>query len=146
MGKKINWEKWIAVLAIVFIIISFLLSQLNFLRLQCDTIEEIDASLTVKVLPERLLLGFNADKNNLKFGSVSPGIAAKRKVYAQYSKDVAVQVFMKGDLAPWTVIEPSLFNLSGKEIKEVFFEVLVPLNAAEGDYTGKAMFCFTEKK
>ncbi len=130
----------------VLIIVAVLLTNLYFLfASSCTAVEEIEATLTVKRIPDRVMLGLNADTDGLHFGVISPGIAAMRKVTIQHSDDAAVEVRMEGELASWTSISPAEFNLSAGETGEVAFEVNVPNYALPGNYSGTAVFCIREE-
>ncbi len=134
-----------AVLIAVVIAAAVLMSNLVIFSLySCTTLEKIEASLTVKIIPGLALLGLNADTDSLMFGAVSPGISAMRKIEIQHSKDAKVKVLMEGELASWTTISPAEFNISPGEIKEVAFEVNVPGYALPGNYSGAAVLCIRE--
>jgi len=127
------------VMAIVLVVNFYVLSQHS-----CTTLQKIEATLTVKIIPGLGMLGLNADTDALRFGVVSPGIAAMRKIYIEHSEDAVVQVRMQGELASWTSISPETFNISQGESKEVIFEVSVPKYALPGNYTGAAVLCIQE--
>lgn len=130
--------------AVIVIILSLLASLTFFSSTGCIPVKQLDASLKVKVLPTRGMLGLNADTDSLKFGVVSPGLIAERKVLFQHSRPAKVTVAMEGDLAGWTSVIPAEFSSAPQETKEVRFEVQVPLDAGPGDYTGRAVFCVKE--
>ncbi len=112
----------------------------------CDALNVIDASIRVRIIPNRNYLGFTADADSLKFGGVSPGVTSQRKVTVQYPRDTVVNVTMLGPLQSWTGITPHGFILPSGQSQEVIFEVSVPPWAQPGNYTGKAVFCFKEIK
>ncbi len=134
-------------IAVVFtVIIAVMLINFSFLYFApCTRVEKMDAHLKVKIVSGRAMLGLNADTDSLNFGVVSPGIAAMRKINVQHSNAASVIVRMDGELGPWTNISPAEFNLSAGETKEVAFEIMVPLYALQGNYTGKAAVCIKEK-
>lgn len=111
---------------------------------KCDVLQIINASITVKDIGSRSMIGLNADKDALKFGVVSPYTISLRKVEVQNAKATKVTVVMAGDLASWTTIDPSEFTLPEKKMQEVSFSVNVPEHAPDGNYTGTAVFCFRE--
>ncbi len=113
--------------------------------LECDAADGIDASVRVKTIESKSLLGFNVDKDALKFGVVSPGAWVKRSINVHYKHEADVKVFMEGDLAPWVEIDSSRFSLTPNQTQQVFFELNVPLDAADGNYTGRVRFCFKKK-
>ena len=110
----------------------------------CTSREIINSSVTVRAVSGKIYYGLNADRDALKFGAVSPGTEVRRSILAQYSKDAQVTVRMLDDLAPWTIIEPRQFYLPTQTQQQVYFTLLVPGWAKDGNYTGKAEFCFTE--
>lgn len=138
-------KKKILIISGLIVAIVILLNLFFLSRSSCTTVEKIEATLTVKIIPERNMLGLNADTDTLKFGVISPGIAAMRKLNVQHSQAAAVQVMMDGELGPWTSISPADFNLSAGETKEVALEVSVPLYALQGNYTGTAVVCIKEE-
>ena len=127
------------VVAVVLFANLFVLS-----RNSCTTVKKIEATLTVKIIPEHVMLGLNADTDNLHFGVVSPGIAAMRKVKIQHSEKALVSARMEGELASWTSISPAEFKVLAGETHEVAFEVDVPRYALPGNYSGTVIFCIKE--
>ena len=111
---------------------------------ECDVLQTINASITVKDIGSRALIGLNADRDALKFGSVSPFTLATRKVIIQHPENARVFVVMAGQLQSWTTVTPSNFTVQKDEIKEVQFDVNVPEEALDGNYTGVVVFCFKE--
>ena len=137
--KLLWWGMGIAAIAIIFISVFVVRTS------SCSSIEQINATIKVKIIPNRGMLGLNADTDSLKFGVVSPGITAQRKVVIEHKDEATVLVTMEGPLAVWTVINPAEFSLLPGEKREVLFDVNVPLNAFPGDYAGKAVFCIKEQ-
>lgn len=131
---------------VVVLVVAVLSANLFFLpRSSCTALQKIDATMTVKIISARAMLGLNADTDALKFGVVSPGITAMRKVKVQHPDDALVRVAMEGELARWTSISPAEFNLSAGETTEVALEVSVPNYALPGNYSGTAVFCIKEQ-
>ncbi len=129
-----------AIAVMVFVIYANWSSAPSF----CTSREIIDSSVTVQAVSGRIYYGLNADRDALKFGAVSPGTEVRRSIIAQYSKDAMVTVRMLGNIAPWAIIEPRQFYLPAQAQQEVHFTLLVPGWAKNGNYTGKAEFCFVE--
>lgn len=129
----------VVVIAIVLIVAFIVYNQ------PCSSVRIIDASIKVRTVPNRLMLGLNADTDALKFGAISPGMVATRKVNVQHPEPATVSITMAGELSPWTAISPPTFELGAGEIQEVIFDVEVPIWAAVGNYSGKAVFCISEK-
>ena len=111
---------------------------------QCSVMQTINASVEVKAIPSRILLGMNADKDSLKFGVVSPGTEVVRSVNTQYVRNASVRVWPQGSFAEWMSIDQAEFSLASKENRQVMFHVNVPLDATSGNYTGKVVFCFKD--
>ncbi len=111
---------------------------------KCTKMESINTSVEVKTIPERALIGLNADTDSLKFGAVSPGTTGRRSIKVQSDFAALVAVSVEGGISPWVIPSPSKFGLSAKEIHEVYFELNVPLDAPDGNYLGKVNFCFQE--
>jgi len=112
----------------------------------CDHMETVNASIKVKIIPGRGMLGLNTNTDHLNFGVVSPGIMATRYVRFQHSRNASVTVTMGRDLDVWTEIRPSSFNSTAGNITEVYFDVAVPPGAPVGEYFGKAFFCIKEEE
>ena len=126
----------------IFLFIALLLIfNLFYQGPQCTFIQSIDSSIGVLEGPRRII-GLNGDRNSLKFGIGSPQAVARRSVYITNSEDAKVTVFMEGDFASWVEITPHEFDLKANENKEVKFAVHIPDYPENGDYTGKAIFCF----
>lgn len=110
----------------------------------CHYPEIIGASIKVKNIEDKNVIGLNADTDSLQFGVVSPGVTARRSIKVHHSVPANARVSMEGPLGAWTSISPSAFSLADNQSLEVFFTVFVPLSATEGDYIGNATFCFQE--
>jgi len=127
---------------------SFLLylEYLQFLQKNsCLDQEQITASLKVKQINGKTMIGLNTDTDSLQFGVVSSGVAAKRSIVVRHSEPAEVRVTMDGQLHSWTSISPASFSLSSNQSVEVFFEAKVPLYTVDGTYTGTATFCFKNR-
>ena len=110
----------------------------------CANRQVVDSSLFVKTIPTRAYFGMNTDRESLNFGAASPGTEITRSIFVQYSKETDVIVRMLGDLSSWTLIKPQRFHLPFNHSEQVSFTVMVPTWAKDGNYTGKAEFCFRE--
>lgn len=145
VGTKSMKGKNILITAGVIVTVMLLIDLFFLSFYSCTKIEKVEATLTVKIIPGKSMLGLNADTDALKFGVISPGIAAMRRLNVQHSEAASVQVRMQGELASWTSISPAYFNLSAGETKEVALEVGVPRYALPGNYTGIAVICIQEQ-
>lgn len=143
MNSK-NWLNDVIVIILIVIIVAMLGLIWHNWPDECDDLQTINASITVKDIGSRIMMGLNADKDALKFGVVSPFTLARRKVMVQHSENARVFVIMAGDLQAWTTITPANFTIQKDEIAEVQFDVNVPENAPDGNYTGVAIFCINE--
>ena len=111
--------------------------------IECTKIDSVNASITIKKSIQPIV-GLNTDTDSLKFGTVSPKAVVERTMTVQYSNQAEALVMMEGDFAAWTEIDPSQFSLQPAEKKKVLFKVSVPEEVMEGNFTGKAVFCFRE--
>ena len=110
---------------------------------QCTFVKSIDSSVRVMEGPRRII-GLNADTDSLKFGVASPQAVIRRSVYVTNEDDAKVTIFMEGDFASWVNITPQEFDLKAGEDQEVKFAVRIPDYPQDGNYSGKAIFCFKE--
>ena len=108
----------------------------------CLKKETVDASITVDGGADRRFLGFNADVDSLKFGTVSQLALVQRSLRIENSENTMVMIKAAGDFSSWINIKPSEFYLEAQQTQEVFLNVNVPLNAADGDYSGQIEICF----
>ncbi len=125
----------------LLIAISMIITITLYEPLGCDKIESLNAFVQVARM-DRSSIGFDLDRQNLTFGKISPGAVAERVVYLKYSEEAEVKVWMKGDLEPWTTIEPNELKVLPEVQESIKFTVTVPESAATGDYSGKAFFCY----
>ena len=108
----------------------------------CDTMESIATSVKVKLSEDRKYIGFDLNKQNLTFGTLSPGAIGKRTVSSEYTKNATTYIWAEGDFSPWIIISPKQFETVPNISQEVVFTLLVPLTAQEGEYKGKIIFCY----
>ena len=110
----------------------------------CDTVKTILTSVQIKS-ESRNYMGFDLNKQNLTFGTLSPGATAKKPVSTEYTKKATVYVWAEGNISSWVIISPHKFEIKPEEKKEVTFTLLVPSTAKEGDYDGRIVFCYQDK-
>ena len=110
----------------------------------CTVTKTIEMSLTVDE-KARLAVGINADTDHLNFGKVSPLSDVRRSVLVNETAPSQVKVFLRGEVGSWTTVQNPDFSLLSREPYEVEFIVSVPASAQEGNYSGKAIFCFLEE-
>jgi len=110
----------------------------------CDTVKTIAASVKVKPFDSRKYVGFDLNKQNLTFGTLSPGAMAERRASSEYTKDATAYVWAEGDFPSWIIISPKQFETTPAVPQEIVFTVLVPLTAQEGEYNGKIVFCYQD--
>ncbi len=129
----------------ILLIIIFLTILVNFFIFNqnepCFDTEEVNASIEV-VRAERNVVGFNTEKDSLKFGRVSPGSSVRREIKTRYSKETNVKINTIGELGTWILITPQEFHLPKNTQQRVFFEAKVPEYASSGNYTSQIIFCF----
>ncbi len=133
-------RKAVVYVLVALIIVMGIITLLNWPA--CHDRQLIDASITVHNIGSRAYLGLNTDTQNLSFGGASPGTEIIRSIILQNKDKAEVKVRMLGEISPWTKIDPNNFTISPDEQRSIFFTVSVPVNALNGDYTGKAEFCF----
>ena len=78
--------------------------------------------------------------------AASSGVMSRRSVNVEHDHDAHVTVRIESTFAPWVFIDPQEFDIKGQETKEVSFETNVPLFTPNGNYSGKVIFCFKDKK
>lgn len=105
----------------------------------------VNATVTVKTIPGRAYGGLNTDKDMLRFGAMSPGMWVKRSTTVEYDYPGTVTVTMNGELQPWIAITPTEFTVEANEKRQVDFELSIPYSAVDGDYSGRALFCFQKQ-
>lgn len=110
----------------------------------CSLVHQIPASVEVRTVPGRALLGFNTDTDSLQFGAISPASDVTRSLTVQHVQDSQVRLTATGDIFFWLSISPQEFSLPAATSQQVFFTLSVPPNAAEGTYNGTVTLCFRE--
>lgn len=145
-----NKTSWFLVSLIIFvlsfvavILVLIIGKDLTSPLLQCSAIDTVDSIITVKKA-ELPIVGLNTDTDSLKFGVVSPTASVKRIIKVAYTKPAAVNIQMDGDLQPWVAITPAEFDIEPNQTITVEFIASVPEDAADGNYTGKVIFCYKE--
>ncbi len=133
---------WTLIFLILFMILfSGVLSWKN----RCAEKQVINASITVKDIGERKIIGLNTNTDSLKFGTLSPGLLGRRSLMLTRNSSALVQIYVTGDLKDWiTVVPLSPFFLNAGTSQEINFEVNVPDTAPPGDYLGKVILCIKE--
>ncbi len=112
---------------------------------RCDTVKMVLTSVQVKS-EGRNYIGFDLNKQNLTFGTLSPGSISRRVVTSEYNKDATTYVWTEGNFSSWVAVSPRKFETFPNISQEVVFTVLVPLNAKAGEYNGKVVFCYQDKE
>lgn len=110
----------------------------------CDTVKVITTSVNVKASEGHKYVGFDLNKQNLTFGTLSPGAMSRRTASSEYTKDAITYVWAEGDFSSWIIISPKQFETIPDAQQEVVFTVVVPLTAPEGEYDGKIVFCYRD--
>ncbi|MEK6969265.1 MAG: hypothetical protein AABW48_02450 [Nanoarchaeota archaeon] len=151
MDLKKNKTSWFLISLIIFtlsfiavILVLIVGKDLTSPLLQCSTIDTVDSIVTVKTA-ELPIVGLNTDTDGLKFGVVSPTASVKRTIKVAYTKPAAVNIQMDGDLQPWVAINPAEFEIEPNQTITVEFIVSIPEEAADGNYTGKVLFCYKDE-
>lgn len=83
-------------------------------------------------------LGFNVETDWIDFGGARPGneIAKTIMVTNSFPKRVRVNIFVDGPIEPFVFPQKNGFILEPKETAAVELRVVIPPNAAPGDYNG----------
>ena len=151
MNLKKNKPSWLLIsliilaLSLIAVLLVLIIDKdLTTPLLQCSTIDTIDSIITVKE-NELPIVGLNTDTDSLKFGVVSPAASVKRTIKVAYTKTAAVNIQMEGDLQSWVSINPAEFDIEPGRIKTVEFIAAIPVDALNGNYTGKVIFCYKDK-
>jgi hypothetical protein len=131
---------------IVVLVIAVLVSVVFMYKNQpkCDTVDSVSTSIFIKT-GNRMHIGFNLDRESLTFGTVSPDGISKRSMYANYTNDATVTVWVEGDIAPYVLIRPQEFDITPGKIEEVQFTANMPEDIEDGNYTGRVIYCYKDK-
>ncbi|MEK6939399.1 MAG: hypothetical protein AABX31_01605 [Nanoarchaeota archaeon] len=111
----------------------------------CDTVKTVLTSVNIKPSEGRNYMGFDLNKHNLTFGTLSPGGTARRTASSEYTKDAITHVWAEGDFSSWIIISPKTFEIKPGQKQEVVFTLLIPATAKEGEYGGRIVFCYQDK-
>ena len=90
------------------------------------------------------VMGFNPTSENFNFGKGPQGsIALKHfNVTNNFSFDIKVKIFSKGDFNDWIILSDNNFILKPDEIRNVEIKVLIPNDAIKKEYNGSINFLF----
>jgi hypothetical protein len=109
----------------------------------CDTVDSVNMS--VEVVGHSLTnLGFDVDINSVDFGTLSPNVGSKKVIYLNYTQFATAIITLESNFTPWVMVEPAEFETSPNQTQEVVFNLLVPLDAPAGNYTGKIEICYRD--
>ena len=111
----------------------------------CDTVKTLLTSVKVKYSDEHRYVGFDLNKQNLTFGTLSPGAVSNRAVSAEYNKNATLYVWAEGNFSSWITISPNTVEIEPGQKKEIKFASQIPTIAKEGEYNGKIVFCYQDK-
>lgn len=133
-GKKFN----IAILFILAILFSIILTEITYFLYNIEYIKIFDAKLEVSNA-----IGFALGKQEVDFGLVNAGGSARRyiDVENQGGKEITVQIFMTGNLEKFVSYE-NYVTIKPNETKNIQFEAFVPEGTAQEKYTGKIFLIF----
>ena len=87
------------------------------------------------------LIGFNADSNDLNFGTISRGESSLRKIVIdnKYDFPIIAVVEIDGDIEQLLNFDKE-FYIDKYEKKSIPFNVFVDYNVLEGNYSGNVSF------
>jgi len=142
MGKKIS-PYFVLTVVLAAIILTLILTEKT--EEACDTVETLVTSVKVKSSGGYKHIGFDLNKQNLTFGTLSPGVSSERAVSVEYTKNATVYIWTEGNFSSWVSISPKTFEIEPGQQKEIRFTSLVPIIAREGEYNGKMVFCYQDK-
>ncbi len=112
----------------------------------CDTVKTLFTSINIKSADGYQHVGFDLNKHNLTFGTLSPGGVSERTVSTGYTKNATLHVWAEGDFSSWVTITPKKLEIGPGQNKDVKFAAHVPLLVKEGEYTGTVFFCYQDKE
>nr|AQS31584.1 hypothetical protein [uncultured archaeon] len=136
--KRKSIIKTIVIFLIILVIFNLLLL---IFKDTCTEINSVETFLEVKN-DLKQVVGINADIDGLKFGKISASSGVRRSITVNSVFDAEVDVFIDAPFASWVTIEPTIFAIKKNQTMEVSFDVLVPDNSPNGNYSGKVYFCF----
>jgi hypothetical protein len=111
----------------------------------CSTLDSVEMSVeVVPTLEGRPVLGFNADTDHLNFGKITSSISAKRTFFLNYSLDAKVTLVPIGTMVNWVSVTPLDLSVLRNTLYEIVVDLLVPLDAPAGNYTGKIEICYRD--
>lgn len=142
MNTKIS-PYFIVTLILAVLIINFFFAAK--VKESCDTSETLFTSVNIKSAGDLKYVGFDLNKQNLTFGTLSPGSSSTKVVTMEYSKQAITYVWAEGDLSSWVIISPKKFEIMPNTSQDVSFTILAPITAKEGEYNGKIVFCYRDK-
>jgi len=136
-----DWRTILVLCGAILVFGVSLLFLIQSIKNSCENIETVNMSISV-VGGERKSIGFNTDRDSLKFGKISPGAEVRRVVYINYTQTSEVKVYLEGGFVYWVNVSPQLFSVQPFQKQDIVFTVTIPESAKVGEYTGKAHFCF----
>jgi len=85
---------------------------------------------------------FAIDKDNIRFGKMSPGDIAERKFVVQTDERVLVNVKIKGNVSDFVSVSENNFLLYPEEVKTIRLKGSAPLGTPQGNYSGYIQIYF----
>src|SRR3989338_2324911 len=134
------------VFTLVLIAILIVLFSMEKREKACDTVKTLLTSIIVKSSDGFRHIGFDLNKQNLTFGTLSPGSVSERAVSLEYTKNAKLYVWAEGNFPSWIDISPRQLEIGPEENKEIKFAAHVPFLVKEGEYNGKIVFCYQDQE
>ncbi|MEM1577642.1 MAG: hypothetical protein QXM27_01350 [Candidatus Pacearchaeota archaeon] len=138
-NKIINWKKiliWFIIFLLIIILTELIWIYIKFLH-NTTAIRIYDIKLKVGDY-----IGFNIENESINFGTIMPGGRGERYIEVTSNKDVKVEIYLKGDIAKWIIVDKNDFILKKNTKENITFSVVIPKDAKIGNYTGKAIILF----
>jgi len=111
----------------------------------CEVVKTIHTSAIVDRSSGGRHIGFDLNKQNLTFGTLSPGATSGRAASVGYSKNATVYVWAEGNFSSWILISPNKFEIEPTRNQEVKFTLHVPHLAKAGEFNGEIVFCYQDR-
>jgi len=135
-------QKVIVGLSIVFIVLGVSFTIYNWPECSETMVIPMDGFVNTKTAK---YWGMSTDKDHLAFGGTSLGNTIKRSMMVTHKTKATVDVRLAGEIAPFVKAEPVVFSIADGQEQQVDFYFSPSYGVAQGDYTGKVIYCFKEQ-
>jgi len=135
-------QKVIVVLSVVFIVLGVSFTIYNWPECSETMVISMDGFVNTKT-PK--YWGMDTNKDHLAFGGTSLGNTIKRSMMVTHKTKATVDVRLAGQIAPFVKAEPMMFQIEDGKEQQVDFYFSPSYGVAQGDYTGKVIYCFKDE-